>query len=359
MRVCGGDCNDANPNVKPGAPENCFNGVDDDCDELVDAADPACSSTCPDADHDGYRDRACDTGPSGNDCADADATTYPGAPEACDSKNNDCNDPAWPALPNGEKDGDGDGVRTCADNCPTVVNASQADRDHDLLGDACDACSSDPLNNADGDSLCGNSDVCPFVADPLQRDTDRDGVGDACDTCATAANVGEPDVDRDGRQGPCDPDNDGDGTPDTSDPDADNDGVPNGADNCPLAPNPSKRDEDADTRGDACDGEDRLAGYLVVRSKGTNGAAWPWLQWDKERGALSYDVYRLELQGTPPANAGDCYHRQVVTLYTPLVENPAKGGAYGYLVAPRTAAGAGLLGRSSNGAARSPGTACP
>ncbi len=36
----GPDCNDAQPDVHPGAPERC-NGVDDDCDELTDAADAA------------------------------------------------------------------------------------------------------------------------------------------------------------------------------------------------------------------------------------------------------------------------------------------------------------------------------
>ena len=35
-------------------------------------------------------------------------------------------------------DTDGDGVLNTNDNCPTVANANQADRDHDGLGDACD-----------------------------------------------------------------------------------------------------------------------------------------------------------------------------------------------------------------------------
>ncbi len=39
------DCDDDNPDVHPGAPDNCTNGIDDDCDGLIDEYDPACTST--------------------------------------------------------------------------------------------------------------------------------------------------------------------------------------------------------------------------------------------------------------------------------------------------------------------------
>ena len=45
--VCdGGDCNDTNPLVNPGIPEDCFNGIDDDCNGFVDMNDCACKPSC-------------------------------------------------------------------------------------------------------------------------------------------------------------------------------------------------------------------------------------------------------------------------------------------------------------------------
>ncbi|MFC1889083.1 C25 family cysteine peptidase [Thermodesulfobacteriota bacterium] len=80
--ACGGsDCDDSDPNVNPGTEEsvaegNCEDGVDNDCDAQVDAADPGCGD-CPDADGDFYTDEAC----GGADCDDADPAINPGAQE--------------------------------------------------------------------------------------------------------------------------------------------------------------------------------------------------------------------------------------------------------------------------------------
>ena len=93
-----GDCLDTRATVHPGAPETC-NGVDDDCDGLVDDDAVDGSWWYVDADADGYGDDttgtwACES-PAGRgasmdgDCDDGDPRAYPGAPEAC-GRDDDC-----------------------------------------------------------------------------------------------------------------------------------------------------------------------------------------------------------------------------------------------------------------------------
>ncbi len=69
-------------------------GLDNDGDLLVDALDPDCASPlCIDLDGDGYGNpghASCRNG-SAQDCNDANAAAYPGAPEIYDLIDNDCN----------------------------------------------------------------------------------------------------------------------------------------------------------------------------------------------------------------------------------------------------------------------------
>ena len=91
------DCNDYDNTVYPGAPELC-DGMDNDCNGTVD--DGATTVYYADNDGDGFGDLntsvvAC-SAPSGfvldnTDCNDNDNTVFPGAPELCDGKDNDCN----------------------------------------------------------------------------------------------------------------------------------------------------------------------------------------------------------------------------------------------------------------------------
>ncbi len=78
-------------------------------------------------------------------------------------------------------DTDGDLVCDPVDNCPSDVNADQADADGDGLGDVCDACPLDADNDIDGDGVCGDVDNCPSDANADQSDVDGDGLGDVCD----------------------------------------------------------------------------------------------------------------------------------------------------------------------------------
>jgi len=95
------DCNDADHAVNPGATEIC-NGIDDNCDRVIDTDAVDRSTWYPDADHDSYGDASapdetCDPPAGyiedGTDCDDSNAAVNPGQTEIpYDGLDNDCSD---------------------------------------------------------------------------------------------------------------------------------------------------------------------------------------------------------------------------------------------------------------------------
>lgn len=77
-----------------------------------------------------------------------------------------------------EPDTDGDGVANNVDNCPMNANADQADANHNMIGDVCEAMGAP---DADGDGRPDATDNCPRVWNVAQGDDDHDGIGNVCD----------------------------------------------------------------------------------------------------------------------------------------------------------------------------------
>lgn len=188
------DCDDTNAEVNPAAAEDCDAASDVNCDgdPTLDATDK--STFYADTDGDTFGDMsvgvsACEA-PAGlvvdaTDCDDSDATAYPGAPEACDEVDSDCDgatdDPDATDISTFYADSDGD---TFGDVSVTTT-ACAAPEGYGL--DATDCDDADEGVYPGADELCnGADDDCDGVVDndavDLQEwylDADLDGFGDA------------------------------------------------------------------------------------------------------------------------------------------------------------------------------------
>ena len=74
------DCDDTNATINPLAQEHCGDGIDNNCNAIV---EESCYLDSKDDDGDGYSDFE-------GDCDDYNTSIYPGAPEVCDGLDNDC-----------------------------------------------------------------------------------------------------------------------------------------------------------------------------------------------------------------------------------------------------------------------------
>ena len=185
------DCDDADPDVYPGAPEAC-NGEDDNCNGEVDEG--VVPVWYADADSDGWGD-ADDTAeqceaPSGfvadsGDCDDHDPTAWPGAPEECDRSDDDCDGEIDEGLAvDWWADGDGDGY-----GAGDPTSSCQVPPDAVFVGGDCDDTHASTSPGAT--EVCGGGDEdCDSLADDddpsldtstaaaWYADEDRDGWGD-------------------------------------------------------------------------------------------------------------------------------------------------------------------------------------
>ena len=200
--ACGGlDCDDSDASINPAASEVC-DGVDNDCDGLVDADDPGAvrlTTYYADSDGDGYGDLTSTTDdcatPTGyttddNDCDDSDAAINPAATEVCDYVDNDCDGSIDEGLTTtfyADSDGDGYGdASTGTDACSTPTGHTTDDSDCDdgdasinpAASEVCDGVDNDcdGLVDADDSSVTGLS--------TYYADADGDGYGDASSTTA-------------------------------------------------------------------------------------------------------------------------------------------------------------------------------
>jgi len=218
------DCDDADPDAYPGAPEICADGIDQDCsgDDLA-----------SDADEDGSDNTFC----GGDDCDDTNPDAYPGAPEICDGQDLNCDGQAVTADEDGDlhyddacggDDCDDDDFNThpgVTEICDGIDNdcdgallaAGEGDEDEDgaLTCEDCDDL--DPTSYPDADELCDDldNDCDGEIDENLIRDGDQDGYeraacgGEDCNDQSANANPDGLEDCSDGLDNDCDGATDG------------------------------------------------------------------------------------------------------------------------------------------------------
>ncbi len=170
--LCGGDCDDDDPTVHPGAEEH-LDGVDNDCDGDIDDGTAGF-----DDDGDGVTEL-------GGDCDDTSATTYPGAEELHNGVDDDCNGVVDDGTD--ELDDDGDGYSElggdCDDSDPDLHPG--ATEDANGIDDDCDGLVDEGTDayDDDGDGYTENDGDCHDGDDTVHPGGTEtaNGVDDDCD----------------------------------------------------------------------------------------------------------------------------------------------------------------------------------
>jgi len=192
------DCDDINSSINLAASEIC-NGLDDDCDGVIDNASNAIWYA--DADDDGFGDAenvlsaSCSEQPEGyvsdsSDCDDTNLAIYPTAAEECDDVDQNCNGliddnaidaPLW----NIDSDGDGFG-----NSATTLASCNQPEG---YTSDSNDCNDTSNTINPAASELCNDvDDDCDSIIDdnasdaPVwSADDDGDGFGSSSDILAS------------------------------------------------------------------------------------------------------------------------------------------------------------------------------
>ena len=168
----GGDCNDSDKFTYPGRPETC-NGRDTDCDGVADDG-----TVCFDDDGDGFTE-------ADGDCNDADPAINPGATDAPDDGiDSDCNG----VVDAGFTDADGDGFAAETDDCDDGDDDVHPGAEEDANGvdDDCDTVVDEGTSvyDDDGDGASEDDGDCNDgdpAQDPGAAEVAGDGIDNDCD----------------------------------------------------------------------------------------------------------------------------------------------------------------------------------
>ncbi len=174
----GGDCDDSDPTLYPGAEEVC-DGIDQDCDDEIDDDATGDTTWYLDADEDGYGDPTESASPCEQpagyvldalDCDDADPDIHPGVTERCDEIDQDCDtlvDEDVPDAPVWYEDADADGFG----DADSTLGACELPVGYAEVADDCDDAS--PEVNPDAVEVCNTvDDDCDGDLDSEDADLD-------------------------------------------------------------------------------------------------------------------------------------------------------------------------------------------